>query len=140
MNTLKLVVFLFLITLSSLGVEAQVLVYKPEAAADLLQKHVTVNKNTAGKLMGFYVQICSESGSNSRERAENVRKTFLSKYPKVSAHVSFKEPNFRVRVGDFRTRAEARGFREEIQSDFPQGFVVKDEVKYPKHIISEITK
>jgi hypothetical protein len=140
MNTLKLVVFLFLITLGSLSVEAQVLVHKSEATADLLQKHITVNKNTAGKLMGFYVQICSESGSNSRERAENVRKTFLSKYPKVSAHVSFKEPNFRVRVGDFRTRAEARGFREEIQSEFPQGFVVKDEVKYPKHIISEITK
>ncbi len=89
--------------------------------------------------MGFYVQICSESGSNSRERAESVRKTFLSKCPKINAHVSFKEPNFRVRVGDFRTRAEARGFREQILIDFPQSFVVKDEIKYPKHIF-EITE
>ncbi|MDR1181564.1 MAG: SPOR domain-containing protein, partial [Bacteroidales bacterium] len=105
----------------------------------LLEKHIRINKNNSGKLIGFCVQICFESGNNSRERAEKIRRTFLSKYPKNSAYISFKEPNFRVRVGDFRTRAEARGFREKIFADFPQGFVVKDEVKYPKHIF-EITE
>ena len=139
MKVLNFLFFLFIMLSCNFYAGAQVSVYQPEKATELLDKHLTVNKNNAGKLMGFYVQICSESGSNSRERAENVRKTFLSKYPKVSAHVSFKEPNFRVRVGDFRTRAEARGFREQIQGDFPQGFVVKDEIKYPKHTF-EITK
>lgn len=139
MNTLKFLLFLPIMSLCNVYANAQVSVYKPEKTAELLQKHITVNKNNTGKLMGFYVQICSESGSNSRERAESVRKIFLSKYPKFSAHVSFKEPNFRVRVGDFRTRAEARGFREQIQGDFPQSFVVKDEIKYPKHIF-EITE
>ena len=134
---LKFSLFLSLL-LFFFSVNAQVVVHKQESAVKLMDKHVVINKNNAGKLMGFYVQICSESGSNSRERAENARKMFLSKYPKVSAHVSFREPNFRVRVGDFRTRAEARGFREQIQGNFPQSFVVKDEVKYPKHIF-EIT-
>ena len=113
---------------------AQVTVYKQGKATSLVDKHVVANKNNTGKMVGFYVQICSESGSKSRERAENARAMFLSKYPKVSAYVFFKEPNFRVRVGDFRTRAEARGFKEQIQGTFPQSFVVKDEVKFPKHI------
>ena len=135
MKVLNFLLFLFFSLLCCGYTHAQVTVHKPEKATVLLDKHVMTNKNNTGKLTGFYVQICSESGSNSRERAETARKSFLSKYPKVSAHVSFREPNFRVRVGDFRTRAEARGFREQIQSDFPQSFVVKDEVKYPKHII-----
>ena len=139
MNILKFVLFLLMMSLYHFHVDAQVLVYESEKATELLDKHIMANKKNIGKLMGFYVQICSESGSNSRERAENVRKTFLSKYPKISAHVSFKEPNFRVRVGDFRTRAEARGLKEQILTYFPQSFVVKDEIKYPKHIF-EITE
>jgi hypothetical protein len=114
--------------------QAQVAVNAPEQLNNLVAKHIVANKANAGKLMGFCVQICFESGSNSRERAEKYRIAFLSKYPKYSAYLTFKEPNFRVRVGDFRTRSEARGFREKILADFPQSFVVKDEVKYPKHI------
>ena len=114
--------------------QAQVVVNAPEQLSNLVAKHVAANKLNTGKLMGFCVQICFESGSNSRERAERYRVSFLSKYPKYSAYLTFKEPNFRVRVGDFRTRSEARGFREKIVADFPQSFVVKDEVKYPKHI------
>jgi hypothetical protein len=131
-----ILLFLSLFQANSL---AQVVVHADDKVADLLEKHIQINKNISGKLIGFCVQICFESGNNSRERAEKVRMAFLSKYPKNSAYLSFKEPNFRVRVGDFRTRAEARGFREKILADFPQGFVVKDEVKYPKHIF-EITE
>ena len=113
--------------------QAQVLVNAPEQLSNLTAKHIAANQQNTGKLMGFCVQICFESGNNSRERAEKYRTAFLSKYPKYSAYLTFKEPNFRVRVGDFRTRSEARGFREKIAMDFPQSFVVKDEVKFPKY-------
>ena len=137
MRYIKVVVILFFLTLYQAVGISQVVVQANDEITDLMRKHIATNKNNAGKLLGFCVQICFESGSNSRERAESVRVSFLSKYPKYSAYVSFREPNFRVRVGDFRTRAEARGFREEIFPYYPQGFVVKDEVKYPKHIIIE---
>ena len=139
MRRMKMFVILIFLTLYQAVGFSQVMVQANEKITGLLEKHIAINKNNAGKLLGFCVQICFESGTNSRERAEKMRMTFLSKYPKYSAYVSFKEPNFRVRVGDFRTRAEARGFREEILPTFPQGFVVKDEVKYPKHIF-EITE
>ena len=120
--------------------QAQVLVNAPEQLSNLMTKHIAANQQNTGKLMGFCVQICFESGNNSRERAEKYRVAFLSKYPKHNAYLTFKEPNFRVRVGDFRTRSEARGFREKLAMDFPQSFVVKDEVKYPKHIYKEANK
>lgn len=135
----KLLVIISFLTLYQAVGTAQVMVQSNDKIKGLVEKHIAINKNNAGKMLGFCVQICFESGTNSRERAEKTRVAFLSKYPKCSAYVSFKEPNFRVRVGDFRTRAEARGFREEILAYFPQSFVVKDEVKYPKHIF-EITE
>ena len=114
--------------------QAQVSVNVPAQLSNLMSKHIAANQQNTGKLMGFCVQICFESGSNSRERAEKYRVAFLSKYPKYNAYLTFKEPNFRVRVGDFRTRSEARGFREKIAADFPQSFVVKDEVRFPKYV------
>ena len=65
---------------------------------------------------------------NSREQANHFKNDFSSKYPQVNAYVIFKEPNFQVRVGDFRTRAEAVGFQKEIELLFPQSFVVKDAI------------
>ena len=121
----------------SVSMQAQVVVNAPAQLTHLVEKHIATNKLNTGKLMGFCVQICFESGSNSREKAEKYRVAFLSKYPKNSAYLTFKEPNFRVRVGDFRTRSEARGFREKIIADFPQSFVVKDEVRFPKHIYTD---
>jgi len=128
----------FLLTICFLAcygvaMQGQVVVNAPGQLTNLMSKHIAANKLNTGKLQGFCIQICFESGSNSRERAEKYRMQFLSKYPKCGAYLTFKEPNFRVRVGDFRTRSEARGFREKILAEFPQSFVVKDEVRYPKY-------
>ncbi|MDR2408674.1 MAG: SPOR domain-containing protein [Bacteroidales bacterium] len=138
MRLINFSLILFFVALYQVDSFAQVVVHTEGKVTDLLEKHATINKNHSAKLIGFCVQICFESGNDSRERAENIRRTFLSKYPKTSAYLSFKEPNFRVKVGDFRTRAEARGFRKEILADFPQAFVLKDEIKYPKHIFEII--
>jgi hypothetical protein len=139
MKRVKMFLILLFIGIYMLQGKGQVVVHKSDNMNDLIEKHITINKNNMGKLNGFSVQICFESGINSREKAEKIRTLFLSKYPKCSAYVSFKEPNFRVKVGDFRTRADARGFKETIAADFPQGFVIRDEVRYPKHVF-EITE
>jgi hypothetical protein len=131
-------IFLFL-TLYQVNSFAQVVIHTEGKITDLLAKHTAINKKRVGKLTGFRIQICFESGNESRKRAENIRRAFWSKHPKMSAYLTFKEPNFRVKVGDFRTRSEARGFRKEILADFPQAFIVKEEVNYPKHIF-EITE
>jgi hypothetical protein len=139
MKLINFSLILFFLALYQVDSFAQVVVHTDGKVMDLLEKHVTINKNHEGKLIGFCVQICFESGNDSRKRAEDIRRIFLSKYPKTSAYLSYKEANFRVKVGDFRTRVEARGFRKEILTDFPQAFVLKDEIKYPKHIF-EITE
>jgi hypothetical protein len=56
---------------------------------------------------------------------------FLSLFPDLSADIVYEEPNYKVRVGDFRTRMEAQGFLNEIKAEFESAFIVLDIISLP---------
>jgi len=98
---------------------------------ELVEKHIKVNE-IANTIPGFRINIFFQSGNNSKTNANQAKTNFITKYPDVEAYVVFDEPNFKVKVGDFRTRMEARGFVEKIKADFPDAFVIKDNIFFPK--------
>ena len=51
-------------------------------------------------------------------------------YPTVQAYIVFDEPNFKVKVGDFRTRLEAYAFLQQIKEVY-KGYIVRDNI-YPE--------
>lgn len=77
---------------------------------------------------GYRVQIYF--GSN-RPKASETKLDFTSKYPDNPAYLTYQQPNYKVRVGDFRNRFEALQFMKKVQNDYPAAFVVPDEVKLP---------
>lgn len=83
------------------------------------------------QIEGYRVQIFFDSGNNSSTRAKEVKEEFELKFEEIPAYISWKAPNFRVRVGDFRTRLEADGFLNKIVRYYPNAWVIKDEIKYP---------
>lgn len=125
---------LFLMFYGTNSALSQVEVISQPEINTLKEKHISSNKNFESKQKGYRVQIFFDSGNNSRMQATTIRNEFASRYPKISTYIIFKEPNFRVRVGDFRTRSDARGFQQLIADKYPQSFVVKDDINYPKHI------
>ncbi len=98
---------------------------------ELLEKHIKVNE-VANTIPGFRINIFFQSGNNSKNNANQAKAAFIAKYPNLEAYVVFDEPNFKVKVGDFRTRMVARGFVEKIKADFPDAFVIKDYIFFPK--------
>jgi hypothetical protein len=96
----------------------------------LIEKHAFVSENS--KPQGYRVQIFSDSGTQSKSRANNLKSRFEEKYSEIPAYLSFQSPNYRVRVGDFRTRLDAEGFKAGIIGDFTDAFVVKDEIHFPE--------
>jgi hypothetical protein len=80
---------------------------------------------------GYRIQVYFDSGSNSSDRAGRVRDDFALLYPDIPAYVSWKAPNYRVRVGDFRTRLEAEKAMQMITIDYPNAWVIKDEINFP---------
>ncbi|NVO20792.1 MAG: SPOR domain-containing protein [Bacteroidetes bacterium] len=79
---------------------------------------------------GYRIQIFFDSGSNSKKRATEAMDSFVSKYPTCRVFLSYKEPYYRVRVGNFRTLNEAVGFQKRIISDYPNAFPVKEKISF----------
>jgi len=72
---------------------------------------------------GFRVQIYN---GNDRKKANSIKVDFLSRYPTVPAYMSYIQPQFRVKVGDFRTRGEAQKFAQEINNIYSPVMIVPD--------------
>lgn len=97
----------------------------------LVQKHITWGDNRAS-IKGFRVQIFFDSGNNSKSKAVSAMSEFRAKHSKVKAYLMFQEPNYKVRVGDFRSRMDAQRFLHKIADEYPNAFIVKDnEIDFP---------
>ncbi len=80
---------------------------------------------------GFRVEIFFSAELNAKEQALNKKVEFLSQYPDYAVHIKYDAPNFRVRVGDFRTKNEALKLYKEIEKDYPVAFIVADKIEFP---------
>ena len=105
---------------------AQVRITGDVAVTQMVEKHVALN-GMVKTIQGYRVQIASFSGINSKVSAFNLRDRFLLDYPNVQAYIVFDEPNFKVKVGDFRTRLEAYAFLQQIKETY-KGYIIKDNI------------
>ena len=113
---------------SSTGGEVHI--YQDANVRVLLGDYISAKEEEKG-MQGYRVQIFFGSGHTARENANNIRNTFVSTYPDIPAHVVFEEPNFKVRVGDFRTKSEALEVLMNIKPTYEGAYIVKDFIEYP---------
>ncbi|MDR0437501.1 MAG: SPOR domain-containing protein [Bacteroidales bacterium] len=115
----------FICFLSMLGwAEEPVTLVNDFRVNSLVDKHIEYNKITP--VNGFRINIFSQSGNHSRSGAMAVQAAFSERFPNIKSYVSFKEPYFRVNVGNFRTRLEASAALESLKVSYPQALVVRD--------------
>jgi hypothetical protein len=80
---------------------------------------------------GFRVEIFFSPAADALEKARKKKLEFLSKYPDLPVYIKYDAPNFRVRVGDFRTKNEALKLYKKIKSNYSVAFIVADDIKFP---------
>ena len=93
----------------------------------LLDKHVEINSRSSIK--GYRVKIHFGADKN---KANEIKAKFTTLFPDVPAYAKYDQPNFNIRVGDFRTKLEAYKFLKEVQTEFPSAFIVQDDIEFPK--------
>lgn len=116
------------IALSSLAIaqSGHITVTGDVTVNEMVERHIELNKRVE-TMPGFRVQIASFSGANSKNSAFGLRDRFVLDYPAIQAYIVFDEPNFKVKVGDFRTRLEAYAFLQQIK-DVYKGYIIKDNI------------
>jgi len=86
------------------------------------------------KVEGYRIQLIALSGNNSKAIVEKMQTDFIAAFPDIPAYVTYFEPSFRLRVGDFRTKLDAYRIKQLIETQFPAGFIIKDKVEFlPKY-------
>lgn len=78
--------------------------------------------------MGYRVQIFY--GSDRRE-VFNQQAKFNSSFPELNTYITYKQPNYYLRVGDFRTRLEAQRLMNDLRPMFPTLFIFREKINAP---------
>lgn len=91
------------------------------AVLEKKQKNVQLGVIRSGK--GFRVQIYN---GNDRVKATQIKIDFMKRFPGVRTYLTYVQPQFRVKVGDFRTRAEAGEFYQKVNTLYSPCMIVPD--------------
>lgn len=114
--------------LSGLNSSAQHAFANQDSLAKLLvEKHRKQNA-LHESMPGYRIQLYF---GNDRNHALEMKTEFQHLYPKTGAYVVYHQPNFKLRVGDYKTRLEALKFLKELQPLYNTAFIVTDDVKLP---------
>jgi hypothetical protein len=118
--------------------KGEVIVVKDPLIDSLIAKRIelnkakpTVNNPTSPAIvssMGYRVQIYY--GADRREVFSQQAK-FKAAYPKLNTYITYKEPNYFLRVGDYRTRLEAQKFLNELKASYPTLFIFREKINAP---------
>lgn len=87
----------------------------------------SVLKGRIDKLPGYRVQIYANVG---RQGALSTKSALMSNYPGVPNYLTYRAPNYVVRVGDFIDKEEAVLFCRQLKETFPSAFVAPDTVNF----------
>ena len=107
--------------------DSSVVVTQDARLDDLVKRQKNANQ-LKPSMPGYRIQIYFGS---VRPKASEVKLAFEEKHKDVEAYLTYQQPNFKVRVGDFRTRLDAQKFLKSLEGEFTTMFIVQDEVKLP---------
>jgi cell division protein FtsN len=86
-----------------------------------------VQKAFVGKIRGFRVQIYN---GNDRKKANQAKLDFMKANPGVRSYLVYNNPQFRVRVGDFKARSDAALLQNKLSLTFNPCMIVPDVINY----------
>ncbi len=91
-----------------------------------------VRGNSSRPLSGYRIRVFYDNQQNSRAKSEYIAKTIAAAYPGIGVYRSFESPNFKVSVGDFRSKDGALKIFNDLKPQYPAAFIVKENINYPR--------
>lgn len=113
--------FILLQFMMIMAVNAQVL--KDKTVESVMEQKKEYQKLNP-KIEGFKIQLY-----NGNESEAYLTKTkFMTVFPDIKVEISYKAPEWRVQVGNYRTRLEADQSLLKIKEQFPGSLVVRAKI------------
>lgn len=72
----------------------------------------------------YIIQIFSNSSAAARSEAQSTRSKATALYPDWSNSIEYEQPNYKIWVGNFRTRLEADRALIEVKKTYAHAFIL----------------
>ena len=121
---MKILLFAFILSLP-FGASAQVVIVKDHKLDLLLQKQEELNKkvyvenNRTGA--GYRILVLS---TNDRKQALDVKTRLMRDFPEQKTYLIYQSPNYKIQIGNFRSREDADKLRKQVTKIYPKGVIV----------------
>lgn len=100
----------------------------------ILERHIEYNEMSRS-IQGYRIRVNSFTGDNAKAKAFALKNDLQTKYPRTRVYVTFDEPNFIVKIGDYLTRLDAYFLYSELKTQVNTTQIIKDWINNP--VISE---
>ena len=102
---------------------------------------ISINQKGVDKLVSKYKQILKKTGGVEGWRIQLIFKDqkeeilpyqikFTNLYPEIPVQIAFDSPNYKLTVGNFRTRNEALKIKHQISKNFPAAYPVPEIINF----------
>ncbi len=107
--------------------QAQVgsIVYNQPSTLNQLIKDNTLYNKANNTTQGYRIQLYL---GDNRETMNALKAQFVLAYPNVVPYASYEQPNFKLRVGDYRNRFEAFFALKKVEVRFENARLVNDKI------------
>lgn len=95
-----------------------------------LQKYIKANAEK--KIVGYRIRVFYDNAPSARARSESIVRTLRGQYPSLGVYLSFESPNYKVALGDFRTKDEALPVYNALKNTYPTAYIIKESINYPR--------
>jgi orotidine-5'-phosphate decarboxylase len=89
-------------------------IVQQESLRGAVQRHVIQNESK--QIQGYRIRIFSSNAQTARAMSQAAKEEFEALFPSIRAYLRFGNPDYRVTVGDFRTKSEAVRFLNELKA------------------------
>lgn len=98
------------------------------AIDSLVRLHILLNQKHK-TFPGYRIQIFSGSSYDYPvDRLQEMKEGFEKDYPDIPAYLNYFDPDFKIRVGNFRNRLECIPALKKIRRRYPSSYPVKTEI------------
>lgn len=102
----------------------------PGEVGVMMKSHIMQNQ-LSKRFTGFRIQIASvNSAQKPVEELEAMRDKFEEDFPFIPAYLQYTVPDFKIRVGNYRSKLEAIPHLQKIRKLYPDCYVVRCEITF----------
>ena len=103
----------------------KVIIHADPKIEQLLKLNISVNRKEQ-LFQGYRIQILSRSSYGTNvDTLKSYTKRFEEEFPDIPAYLQYTDPDFKIRVGNFRTRIEAIPALKRIRKKYSGAYPVK---------------